>query len=548
MMSKRAWLGIAVAASMLLSAGWVINATAQTPKPPAKPPAQAPATAPAMVSTGDCFGCHAEVGTLWDGSPHVDIGCATCHAEMEEHLADSSRPPVTSLELSTCGECHADQYQSFYRVNWDAPARLDKGSPAGRSPLQDKLLAPHGFTVEHNEPRSHPFMVVDQLTIDRFAGGRYVFGDLYGVTRPAKTWEVVVDTGTTIPGLASAGNPVCLQCKTSDLILTWKHMGDPDPRAKWDRTSDVNALIRDVHNPMGCIHCHDPHATRPRIVRDALLEGIAREGANPYAEDKGKDQIEVISFRDFRRIGMLRDNSSNLLCGQCHVEYSCNPGFEPESGEKVTMADRRANHFPMRNVLDLLEHFDELKFRDFRHEVTGARLVKLQHPEMETYWGSVHERAGVKCANCHMLKETNAAGQQYTSHQQVRPRHHVEQSCLPCHPDSSVEEKVYQIDTVRNYTRGKQRKAEYHLSVLIDTYAMAVRAGVAEEVLAQARRQHEIAHVLWEWWTAENSDGWHNPELARESLLRSQTESRQGTELLRQAMAEKAKPEKPKRR
>jgi nitrite reductase (cytochrome c-552) len=492
------------------------------------------------LSTGDCFACHAEVGMLWDGSPHVDIGCATCHAEMEAHLADSSHPPVTSLELSTCGACHADQYDSFYRVNWDAPARLDKGSPGGRSPLQDKLLAPHGFTVEHNEPRSHPFMVVDQLTIDRFAGGRYVFGDLFGVTRPAKTWEVVVDTGQTIPGLASAGNAVCLQCKTSDLILNWKHMGDPDPRAKWDRTSDVHALIRDVHNPMGCIHCHDPHATRPRIVRDALLEGIARDGANPYAEDRGGDQVEVISFRDFRQIGLLKDSSSNLLCGQCHVEYNCNPGFEPEGGEKVPLTDRRANHFPMRNVLDVLEHYDDLNFRDFRHEVTGARLVKLQHPEMETYWGSVHERAGVKCADCHMPKETNAAGQQFTSHQQVRPRHHVEQSCLPCHPDSSVEEKVYQIDTVRNYTRSKQRKAEYHLSVLIDTYALALRSGVAEEVLAQARRQHEIAHVLWEWWTAENSDGWHNPELARESLLRSQRESRQGTELLRQAMAEQA--------
>jgi formate-dependent nitrite reductase cytochrome c552 subunit len=323
-------------------------------------------------------------------------------------------------------------------------------------------------------------------------------------------------------------------------------MGDPDPKAKWDRTSDVNALIRDVHNPVGCIHCHDPHATRPRIVRDALLEGVAREGANPYAENKGKDQIEVVAFRDFRRIGLLKDKSSNLLCGQCHVEYNCNPGFEPQSGEKVTMTDRRTNHFPMRNVLDLLNHYDELKFRDFRHDVTGARLIKLQHPEMETYWGSVHDRAGVTCPDCHMLKETNAAGKKFTSHQQVRPRHHVEQSCLPCHPDSSVEEKIYQIDAVRNYTRGKQRQAEYHISVLIDTYALAARSGVAEEVLTQARQQHEVAHVLWEWWTAENSDGWHNPALARESLLRSEREARQGTELLRKAMAEQAKPKQSK--
>jgi len=496
------------------------------------------------VDKKECFGCHAEVEQLHQDSKHAKLACETCHSGMEAHLKDPEIKPVTSLELSTCGSCHKDQYDSFYQVDWEAQARKEKGVPTGRSPMQDKLLAPHGFTREHNEPRAHAFMVIDQFVVDRFASGRYQYKDMWGVARPGKVWDVVTDTGKTFPKdvSASAGNPVCLQCKTSDLSLTWKHMGDKDPKAKWDRTSDLHELIKDVQNPVGCIQCHDPHAAKPRIARDALIEGVERDGARPYDADKGKGMVEVVSFRDgFRKIGLLKQTAggktnSTLMCGQCHVEYNCNGGFEPESGEKVTMADRRANHFPMKNALDLLAHYDQLKFRDFKHAVTGARLVKLQHPEMETYWGSVHDKAGIQCHECHMPKEKNAKGKTFTTHQVLRPKDHVKESCMGCHPDSSAQEKLYQIQAVQNYTRGKMREAEAAIGKLIDTYAKAKDKGVAEETLAQARKQHEIAHVLWEWWTAENSDGWHNPGLARESLFASIVEANKGTQILNDAM------------
>ena len=148
---------------------------------------------------------------------------------------------------------------------------------------------------------------------------------------------------------------------------------------------------------------------------------------------------------------------------------------------------------------------------------------------METYWGSVHDKAGVTCADCHMPKEKNKAGKTFTGHQVVRPKDHVKQSCLGCHPKSSAEEKLYQITTVQNYTKGRMREAEAAIGKLIDTYAKAKEKGVAEETLAKARKQHEIAHVLWEWWTAENSDGWHNPKLAQDSLFLAIVEANKGT-------------------
>jgi len=500
----------------------------------------------AKINKDDCFGCHEEVQQLHKDSKHAKLGCETCHSGTDKHLEDSANKPVTSLELSTCGGCHKDQFDSFYRMNYDAQGRKEKGGPTGRSPMQDKLLAPHGFTKEHNEPRAHPFMVVDQFTVDRFARGRYQFKDMFGYTRPGKTWDVLVDNGPDKlypPDVsAAAGNPVCLQCKTSDLVFKWKYMGDKDPKAKWDRTSDVNAVVKDVNNPVGCIQCHDPHAAKPRIIRDALIDAIERDGgARPYDADKGASRVnvKVVSFRDgFRKIGLLDKPNATLQCGQCHVEYNCNSGTEPGSGNKVGYDDRRTNHFPLKNALDLLAHYDNVKFRDFKHAVTGASLVKLQHPEMETYWGSVHDKAGVTCADCHMPKEKNKAGKTFTGHQVVRPKDHVKQSCVSCHAhkDSSVEEKLYQIQTVQNYTKGRMRETEVAIGKLIDTYAKAKEKGIAEETLAKARKQHEIAHVLWEWWTAENSDGWHNPKLAQDSLFLAIVEANKGTQLLNDAI------------
>lgn len=65
---------------------------------------------------------------------------------------------------------------------------------------------------------------------------------------------------------------------------------------------------------------------------------------------------------------------------------------------------------------------------------------------------------------------------------------------------------------------------------------LALRASVAEDALTVARAQYDTAHVLWEWWTAENSDGFHNPAQAREALGQSIVASKKGIELLEAAM------------
>jgi formate-dependent nitrite reductase cytochrome c552 subunit len=59
---------------------------------------------------------------------------------------------------------------------------------------------------------------------------------------------------------------------------------------------------------------------------------------------------------------------------------------------------------------------------------------------------------------------------------------------------------------------------------------------VKDDVLKEARAVHDQAHTYWEWWTAENSDGFHNPDAARESLARSIDLTQGAVKKLREAM------------
>ena len=142
-----------------------------------------------MINDGreTCYGCHDDIRTLKEGSKHAKLACTTCHNRFDAHMEDPEKnKPVTIIDQRLCGKCHKSQMESFYHVTRDGGARKEKGVPTGRSPLQDKLLAPYGFTFEHNEPRGHAFMVIDQFVVDRFQGGRFQFKEGWrGSTKPA---------------------------------------------------------------------------------------------------------------------------------------------------------------------------------------------------------------------------------------------------------------------------------------------------------------------------------------------------------------------------
>ncbi|MHB8766130.1 MAG: ammonia-forming cytochrome c nitrite reductase subunit c552 [Deferrisomatales bacterium] len=312
-----------------------------------------------------------------------------------------------------------------------------------------------------------------------------------------------------------------------------------------DRTSNVVELARSLQHGLNCFTCHDPHAAKPRIVRDGLIEALTRpEGDTLWHQDPNRTKFQVIDMglRGFnRKIAILEKYDSRLQCGQCHVEYNCNPGTDTKTGEKVTMKDRRTNHFPYKDVLGLYDHYtSQIGFMDFKNTFTGGLLWKGQHPESETFYNSKHAKAGVQCDDCHAPKVKNPkTGVEYTSHFAVTPRFMLKETCLKCHSEWDEEKAKYTIDSVKAYFRGKMRKAEFWMTELVDRIEAAKLAGAPEAAVKQAQDQHLRAHILWEYWTAENSDGFHNPDLARESLTRSIDEAQKGLKLLAEATAKK---------
>jgi nitrite reductase (cytochrome c-552) len=326
-------------------------------------------------------------------------------------------------------------------------------------------------------------------------------------------------------------------------------MGDPGKGAKWSRTSNVVELARTLQHGANCFHCHDPHAAKPRIVRDALIDALTKpEKDTLWHKDPNRTKIEVMEMgmRGYtRKIALLEKYDTRLQCGQCHVEYTCNPGYDlrnPDTSQyTITMEDRRTNHIPYKEVFALYDHYvQKNSFLDFKHALTGGLLWKAQHPEAETFYYSKHSRAGAGCNDCHAPKQKDGeSGKVYTSHIPLTPKVQLKETCLTCHSSWTKEMAIYAIDSIKAYTKGRMRKAEFWLVALIDTIVEAKKAGVDAETIKKARDQHLRTHILWEWWTAENSDGFHNPQIARESLTRAIDESQKGIEILNAATAKK---------
>lgn len=544
-----AWLVAAVALVASMLGG--NDALAQT-QAAAKAPATTRATAKAAYDATDCYECHEDVKGFHAGNQHKTVGCNACHGGLDAHKPKGKGRPSTSTDPATCGECHQNQYRTMYNMNMDKTAHKEKA--VATFGAFDKLLMPHGFTREHNEPRSHAFALYDQVVVDRAFGGRFSNKDgKTGLTRMGgnfKIWDVLVDEfpgephKAFKPGTAAAANPVCMSCKSADHILDWAYMGDPEPGAKWSRLSKVNEFVKDTNHSLNCIFCHDPHATKPRVIRDGLIQALTRPEKDTlwHKDPKGaKIEVKDLGERGFtRKIALLSRYDVKLQCAQCHVEYNCNPGTDPTTGQAITMADQRTNHFPLKAVDDIGQHYKDLKFGDFKHAVTGASLWKGQHADTETYYGSTHQKEGVECSSCHMPKVKDPkTGKTYTSHWQTSPRHYIKETCLTCHKTWTEKQAVYTIDSLKNKWVGKMRKAEFWLTRLIDKFEAAQNMGVDAAVLTEARTKHSEAHVHWEWWSATNGAHFHNPQQFEASINKGMALSQAGVKLLDDAMAKR---------
>ncbi len=147
-------------------------------------------------------------------------------------------------------------------------------------------------------------------------------------------------------------------------------------------------------------------------------------------------------------------------------------------------------------------------------------MLKAQHPDYELFSNGVHGKSGVSCADCHMpyMRE---GGRKYSSHWVTSPMKHVQASCRTCH---TQDEKwlLDRVKTTQDHVFQLQRTAGRAIAKaheILGKVSTNVKADKTE--LDKARELLRNAQWYWDFVSAENSMGFHNPDQTLNTLGQS---------------------------
>jgi nitrite reductase (cytochrome c-552) len=164
-------------------------------------------------------------------------------------------------------------------------------------------------------------------------------------------------------------------------------------------------------------------------------------------------------------------------------------------------------------------------------------MLKAQHPEFEFFTAdSTHFKAGVSCADCHMPYVSEGAAK-FSSHDVHSPLLNPEAACGQCHTDT--EYVVRRVNLIQEQVAGTKQSTEDAIIDAINAIKLATANPNADTALLdQARGLHRKAQFMWDFISAENSTGFHNPEYALKVLAESTNLARQAQMLAAQSVNE----------
>lgn len=264
-------------------------------------------------------------------------------------------------------------------------------------------------------------------------------------------------------------------------------------------------------HPVACIDCHDPSNMALRITRPAFIEGIralkAKQGIKDYDVNKMATRQEMRSF----------------VCGQCHVEY-------------YFKGDKKRLTYPWADGLkadEILEYYKKDGHIDWTHALTGAKVLKAQHPEFEMYNQGPHARAGVSCVDCHMPYQRVGA-MKVTNHHVQGPLNNINKSCQMCHnvPEAELKSRVETIQDRHMSLRNVAFDALVDYINDLSAFKEVDLEKTPNKNLAMARDFQKQGQFLFDFVEAENSSGLHAPQEAARILGLSIEKVRQGQKLL----------------
>ncbi len=287
---------------------------------------------------------------------------------------------------------------------------------------------------------------------ERAKGHSYALQDVLGTQRPK-------------------GGASCLSCKTSQFTEALEEEGSSVHSMDFEEFAAERVEIG--------MTCADCHAEAPGIVnarRYHILEGA---GSLP-AEVKLSDR--------------------EMACVQCHVEYYMSP-------------EENATTLPWTEGLGAEEayaYYEKEGYYDWVHPDTGAELLKAQHPEAETFYGSIHQQAGLDCATCHMPVNDDS-GRMMHEHHWTSPLTTVEDSCLTCHEGDSAEVMIREAENMQKAVTDQTDKIAQKLVAMIEKLSEEVGKGARSEAdLDKLRGLQREAQFYWDYVFVENSEGFHN--------------------------------------
>jgi len=396
------------------------------------------------------------------------------------------------------GKNYPRQYDS-YRRTVDTERTRHGGSEAFQKLDQDPrwrvLFQGYAFAVDYREERGHAYMLTDQEETLR-------------VTRFSQPGACLHCHASVLPAYREAGRlaGVSDSDPQGQIMRGFERMcAMPYAEARHFRDAGGQPLVR---HPVSCLDCHDPASMRLRVTRPGLLNGLQTLAASP---DPLPHLPSITRWRGGKRArpydvnqDASRQELRSLVCAQCHVEYYFK---KPDS----------RHTFPWQNGLraeQIEAYYDQVAHTDWNHAVSGAAVLKAQHPEFETWSQGIHARSGVSCADCHMPYVREGAVK-VSSHHVRSPLLNAARACQTCHTQTE-RELTDRVEEIQNRTAGMMSRAEDAVVALIRELEQAAARGAEAARIGRARAAHRQAQWRLDFVAAENSMGFHAPhETAR---------------------------------
>jgi nitrite reductase (cytochrome c-552) len=412
---------------------------------------------------------------------------------------------TVDMKRTRYGGSEADPFvpdQTFSRIEAD--------------PRLKTMWAGYAFATDFREERGHAYMLGDQRDTERVKQFKQPGACLHC---HASIVDAYRETGLANGSPGTLKDPLTSQAGMSQLMAGFEKVCAM-PYA------DATAM---VDHPVACIDCHDPATMQLRVTRPGFLNGIR-------ALAESKDPLPHLPSVERWRTGSrnvpydpntdaTRQEMRSLVCGQCHVEYY----FKGE-GKLLT--------YPWHNGLKVEQieaYYDDQGFKDWTHALTGAQVLKAQHPEFELWSQGIHARSGVSCADCHMPYVREGAIK-ISDHHVRSPLLNVNHSCQTCHRYPE-EEILARATAIQERTATLMSRAQDALDALIKELEAAKKAGATDEQLKAARELQRRAQFRIDFINAENSMGFHAPQESARILGEAIDYARQGQLALAAAQA-----------